>query len=151
MLRKHVRGLVVMLAALGMLGFTACDDGDDIATVEVLLSEWIVEPNVSEVDAGEVAFEADNQGGETHELVVVRSDDPADLPTDESGVVDESQIADEDFIGEIEEFASKEQRSATFTLAAGSYVLFCNIVETEEDGTVESHFVEGMVNTLEAT
>ncbi len=31
-------------------------------------------------------------------------------------------------------------------LVAGDYVLFCTIVETEADGTIESHLEEGMVS-----
>lgn len=114
------------------------------ADVTVVLGEWIVEPTPTSATAGEVAITADNQGGEAHELVVVRADDAAALPTDADGAVDEEQIAEEDFIGEIEEFPNGEQRSADFDLEAGTYVLFCNITETEDDGEVESHFEEGM-------
>lgn len=116
--------------------------------VTVVLGEWIVEPTPTSVEADGVAFVADNQGGEEHELVVVRADDPTDLPTDADGAVDEAQIPEEDFIGEIEEFPNGEQRTATFDLEPGTYVLFCNITETEDDGEVESHFVEGMATTL---
>ena len=101
-------------------------------------------------NAHELTFTADNQGGEDHEMVVVRADDPADLPTDADGAVDEEQIAEDDFIGEIEEFPSSEQETATFEMDAGTYVLFCNITETEDDGEVESHFAEGMVTTFTA-
>ncbi len=68
--------------------------------------------------------------------------------TDDDGGVDESQIPEEDLIGEIEEFPSGEQRTATFELDAGTYVLFCNITETEADGTIESHFAKGMATTF---
>lgn len=118
------------------------------ADVTVLLSEWIVEPTPTSVGADGVTFLADNQGGDTHEMVVVRADDPTDLPTDEDGAVDESQIPEGDFIGEIEEFPSGEQRTGTFDLEPGTYVLFCNITEIEDDGEVESHFAEGMSTTF---
>ena len=52
--------------------------------------------------------------------------------------------------GEIEPFPGGETCEGGFELEAGSYILFCNIVETEEDGTVESHFEEGMVTTVAA-
>lgn len=118
------------------------------ADVTVVLGEWIVEPTPTSGTAGSVAITADNQGGEAHEMVVVRADDPADLPTDDDGAVDESQIPDDDLLGEIEEFPEGEQRSATFDMDAGTYVLFCNITETEDDGEVESHFAEGMATTF---
>lgn len=116
--------------------------------VSVVLGEWIVEPTPTSADAGELTFTADNQGGEEHEVVIVRAADPSDLPTDADGTVDEAQIPESDFIGEIEEFPSGEQRTATFAMDAGTYVLFCNITETEDDGEVESHFAEGMATTF---
>ena len=118
------------------------------ADVTIVLGEWVVDPTPTSAAAGELTFTADNQGGEDHEVVVVRADDPADLPTDADGAVDEEQIAEDDFIGEIEEFPSGEQETATFEMDAGTYVLFCNITETEDDGDVESHFAEGMVTTF---
>lgn len=118
------------------------------ADVTVLLSEWIVEPTPPSVGADGVTFLADNQGGDTHELVIVRADDLSDLPTDENGAVDESQIPEADFIGEIEEFPSGEQRTGSFDLEPGTYVLLCNITEVEDDGEVESHFAEGMATTF---
>lgn len=118
------------------------------ADVTVVLGEWIVEPTPTSADAGELTFTADNQGGEAHEMVVVRADDAADLPTDADGAVDETEIPEEDFLGEIEEFPNGEQRTATFAMDAGTYVLFCNITETLDSGEVESHFVEGMATTF---
>lgn len=117
------------------------------AEVTVLLSEYIVEPDPTSASAGDITFVADNQGGETHELVIVRGDDPSALPTDDDGAVDEDQIPEDDFIGEVEDVASGEQQETVLALESGSYVLFCNIVE-EEDGEVESHFAEGMYNTF---
>jgi hypothetical protein len=118
--------------------------------VNVVLGEWVVEPDPPAAPAGSLTIVADDQGGEDHELVIVRADDPADLPTDEDGAVDEEGIAQEDFIGEIEDVASGTQRSGTFTLDPGTYVFFCNVVEEEEGGEVESHFAEGMHATFTA-
>jgi hypothetical protein len=131
-------------------GATESPDAEVASDVIVVLGEWVVDPTPTSAAAGELTFTADNQGGEDHEMVVVRADDPADLPTDADGAVDEEQIAEDDFIGEIEEFPSGEQETATFEMDAGTYVLFCNITETEDDGEVESHFAEGMVTTFTA-
>jgi hypothetical protein len=81
------------------------------ADVTVLLSEWIVEPTPTSAEADGVTFVADNQGGDAHEMVVVRADSPADLPKDEDGAVDEAQIPEDEFTGEIEEFPNGAQRT----------------------------------------
>lgn len=51
-------------------------------TVGVTLQEWAVIPAASSVEAGEVTFEATNEGpDDPHELVVVRTDlSPEALP-----------------------------------------------------------------------
>lgn len=111
--------------------------------VDVVLGEWVVEPDPAEVEAGSVTFLADNAGSEVHELVIVRA--TRDELTVTDGQVDEEALPDGAFIGEIEGFPAGETCEGTFELAAGDYTLFCNIVETEEDGTLESHYEEGMV------
>lgn len=119
--------------------------------VSVLLSEFIVTPEPAEVAAGTVTLAADNKGGDAHELVVVKAADAASLPKADDGSVDEDALPEGAFIGEIEPFPSKTTCEGTFTLGVGSYVLFCNIVEEEEDGTIENHFTNGMVATLAVT
>jgi hypothetical protein len=109
--------------------------------VDVTLTEFQVTPDTSSVPAGQVYFLADNRGAETHELVVVRSDLQPDALPVVDGAVPEDDV---DFIGEIEGFAAGSQASGVFDLEAGSYVLFCNLVETEESGEIESHYEEGM-------
>lgn len=136
--------------AVGAAAPSAAGSAMPEGTVHVVLSEWIVEPDPGTAPAGDVTFLADDQGGDEHELVMVRADDPADLPTDADGTVDEDQIAEDDFIGEIEELEPGTQDEATFTVEPGTYVLFCNITE-DEDGEVVSHFAEGMHTTFTVT
>ena len=65
------------------------------------------------------------------------------------GVVDEAQIPATDQMGEVRTYASKKTAKKTFTLKAGKYILFCNMVEDDPDtGETESHFAEGMVSTF---
>jgi hypothetical protein len=114
------------------------------AAIDVRLLEFTVAADPTSASAGEVTFNAANIGQDPHELVVIRTDlAPEALPTSEDGSVDEAGEGIE-VIGEIEEFAAGGEESATFTLEAGSYVLICNVVEEEDDGTVESHYAEGM-------
>lgn len=131
---------VVVLAAL----LVGCGGGSDTTGVDVGLKEFAVTPDPVEVDAGETEFTADNIGTEVHEMVIVRAKSAADLPTDADGAVDEEQIAKDDQVGEVEDVPKGKTKSISFDLKAGDYVIFCNIVDDEPDGTKLSHFKQGM-------
>jgi hypothetical protein len=96
------------------------------------------------VPAGKITFDAGNAGQEAHELVVVRADDPSTLPLAADGTVDEEKLPEGAFVGEIEPFPANQHCTGTFQLAAGRYALFCNILETEADGSKENHYANGM-------
>jgi uncharacterized cupredoxin-like copper-binding protein len=136
--------VVVATAAL-LLSAAGCGDDDDDggAEVDVVLSEFIVDPREDSVEAGKVTFALDNQGGETHEFVVVEAASADDLPVDEDGAFEEDSV-----LAEVEEIEAGETAELTLDLEPGDYVLLCNIVEEEEDGEVESHFAEGMHATF---
>ena len=119
------------------------------AKVAVGLSEWSVTPKPPSVQAGTITFEAANTGADAHELVVVRADDPATLPLSADGIVDEAKLPEGALVGEIEAFPAKQTCQGTFKLAAGRYALFCNLLETEADGTKENHYATGMHTAFE--
>jgi uncharacterized cupredoxin-like copper-binding protein len=121
--------------------FVAC--GDDGTEVNVTLSEFVVEPEEDSAEAGEVTFRPQNEGGETHEFLVVEADSADDLPTDEDGAFDEEGFGEDNVLGEVEDIEAGDDGELTLDLEAGSYVMMCNLVE-EEDGESESHFAEGM-------
>jgi hypothetical protein len=131
-----------LLAVLGACG----DGGDESQTIDVVESEWIVQPKPDSVEAGDVTFNADNQGGEEHELVIIKGDDPVSLPTKADGSVDEEQLGDVE-VGHIEGIQAGDAKSDTFKLMKGSYILLCNIVD--EMGDV--HYAEGMVSSFTVT
>lgn len=110
--------------------------------VAVTLAEWSVAPTPASAPAGTVTFRARNDGKEPHELVVVKGDRPDGLPV-KDGQVEEDALPQGAFVGEVEEFPPGETCPGTFPLAAGPYVLFCNIVE-KMGTTVESHYQQGM-------
>ena len=116
--------------------------GDDNA-VKVTLTEWAVVLDKTSALAGSVAFTVTNAGTKfKHEFVVIKTDlDPADLPADSTGKVDEAG-AGIAFIGEVEELEIGATQDASFDLTAGKYVLICNIVETGAGH--ESHYTQGM-------
>jgi uncharacterized cupredoxin-like copper-binding protein len=132
-----------VLAVAGAVSVVAggCGGGGG-GTVEVTLQEFAVGPSVATIGAGDVTFEATNNGpDDDHELVVIKTDlGITELPTDENGAVDEAGAGIE-VIGEIEEFPPGETDSATFNLDAGNYVLICNIWDESEQ---EAHYQEGM-------
>lgn len=141
---RVVKG-VIGIAVLALV-VAAC--GSSGSEVDVSLYEWGVEPSPTSVDAGEVTFTATNDGGEAHEMVVVKGIAPEDLPTNDDGSINEDELSEDVFLGEVEEIEPGEDGSVTFDdLEAGEYTIFCNIVETD-NGETESHFAQGMVSTF---
>lgn len=120
-------------------------------TLHVDLGHMVITPPDPTVPAGAVNIVATNVDTEPHELVVIRGDDRASLPTDEHGAFDEEAFDAADVIGEIEPFPGGESCNGVFDLEPGSYLLLCNITEVMDDGMVESHFAMGMVTSLTVT
>jgi len=147
---RRISSPVVVATAVLLLSAAGCgdDDDDEGAEVDVVLSEFIVDPAEESVEAGDVTFALDNQGGETHEFVVVEAASADDLPVDDDGAFDEEAFGEDNVLGEVEDIEAGDTAELTLDLEAGDYVLLCNIVEEEEDGEVESHFAEGMHTTF---
>jgi uncharacterized cupredoxin-like copper-binding protein len=108
----------------------------------VTVQEFSVLPEASSASAGEVTFTVTNTGpDDVHEFVVIRTDlDPAALPTDDTGAVDEAGEGIE-VVDEIEDIAVDATESVTVNLEAGSYALICNIYDKAEN---EAHYKMGM-------
>jgi uncharacterized cupredoxin-like copper-binding protein len=138
---RGIRWPMVAIAFL-LLSAAGCGDDDDGegAEVDVVLSEFIVDPSEDSVEAGEVTFALDNQGGETHEFLVVEAASADALPVDDDGAFDEEA---DGVVDEVEDIEAGDTAELTLDLEAGDYVLLCNVVE-DEDGEPESHFAEGM-------
>jgi len=136
--RHRARALV--LSMIGVIFVAGCSAGG--GTVKVTLSEWSVAPDKTEISAGSVTFEVSNTGpNDIHEFVVIRTDLAAGaLPVDSTGKVDEAGGGME-VEGEIEDIAVDGSDSLTLDLAAGSYILLCNIYDEDEH---EAHYSEGM-------
>jgi uncharacterized cupredoxin-like copper-binding protein len=148
--KAALTGLAVIAFAVAACGTSATPTTNTPepagpATVDVTLQEWAVVPSVTSVKAGSVTFNAKNAGPkEQHEMVVMKTDlGILDLPKGADGKVDE-EGAGVKAIGEIEEFAVGATGSVTLDLAAGKYVLICNVVDS--DGT--SHYGKGMTTAF---
>jgi uncharacterized cupredoxin-like copper-binding protein len=150
-------GIAAALAITAVL-LSACgsdDDGGDAettqaattdgASVAVTLQEFAVSADPASVPAGSVTFDVTNTGpDDVHEFVIIRTDLGAtELPVDEDGAVLEDGES-MTVIDEIEDLAVDDTQTLTVDLAAGTYVLICNILQEEPDGTLEAHYAEGM-------
>jgi len=135
----------IAVVSVALVTLAACS-GDGGGTVDVTLQEFSIATDPATVDAGEVVFDATNDGpNDVHEFVVFRTDlDPTALPTDENGAVVETGEGIE-LIGEIEDIPVGETQSVTLELEAGNYVLICNIWDEDEQ---EAHYQEGMRTTF---
>ncbi len=119
------------------------------STVNVTLQEFAVLPDVASVPAGSVTFVVTNSGPEdVHELVVIKSDLAiGDLPVDGDGKVTED-VEGVTLIGELEDVAVDAVDEVVLDLEPGKYVLICNILQTEPDGSLEAHYGMGMRTRL---
>jgi uncharacterized cupredoxin-like copper-binding protein len=111
-------------------------------TVDVIVQEFSVLPEVATAPAGEVTFVVTNDGpDDLHEFVIIQTDlAPDALPTDANGMVDEAG-GGMTVIDEIEDIEVGDTQEVTATLAAGNYALICNIYDADED---EAHYEMGM-------
>ena len=160
---RRLTPTLIVVAAL-TLGFTACSNGDSSSadgsaseaasasapatgatTVGVTLSEFAVALDATSAPAGTVTFNVTNSGpDDVHEFVIVQTDlGLTELPTDEDGaVIEESEGLTP--VDEVEDVAVGASEDLTVDLEAGNYVLICNIVQKEPDGSMEAHYAEGM-------
>lgn len=146
MLATGVRGAVLVGVGLLVSLAVACGGGDEegdsgdgggsagssSGSIAVTLEEWAVKPASAKATAGEVTFKAQNKGATPHELAVVQTDaDPAKL-VQASGLVDEKQVK---VLGRTKQLAAGKNEELKLKLAAGKYVLICNIA---------AHYGQGM-------
>jgi hypothetical protein len=114
------------------------------SNVNVELAEFHVSPDRSSVPAGHVHFHVSNVGEDMHEFLVIRTDLAPDmLPVNTDGSYEEDGPGTH-LLDEIELVPSGESRDLDIDLAAGHYVLICNMVHMEEDGEIEVHYQLGM-------
>ena len=130
-LRAMVAGAVLLLAACG--GQTASG-----GSVGVTLTDKGVTLAQTSVNAGAVTFSVKNSGTIEHELVVIKTDVPADKiqpDPDEAGKMSEAGS-----LGESGDLTAGEAKDFTLNLTPGKYVLMCN---------QPGHYMVGMHVALE--
>jgi uncharacterized cupredoxin-like copper-binding protein len=150
------------LAAAAVLVLAACGDdstaskettaksaqGAQIVTVTGV-SDYKFEVSSTKLKAGSTTFKFTNNDDKSHEMVLFKTDLATDkLPADAAtGKVDE-EGAGITTLGEVPEVGQSESGELTADLTPGTYLLVCNVVEKEADGTEKSHFTHGMHATL---
>jgi len=144
--------LCFIITAASTLGLVGCSNDEvDVleipqgrTSVDVALGEFFVRPAQSSSASGNLRFMVNNQGTLDHEFIVVRSDlAPDALPMNPDGSFDEEGSGVE-VIDEAEDIAPGTTHEMDLLLQNGSYVLLCNRVVPQPDGTVMSHYMMGM-------
>ena len=113
------------------------------ADVVAHLQDFKIDLSTDQVGAGDVVFGLENQGPTVHELVVARTDLPADdLPLGPDGLSVDEDTPNIRVLGEDEHVQLTEQGLLELALKEGHYVVFCNL---------EGHYLGGMRTDLEVT
>jgi uncharacterized cupredoxin-like copper-binding protein len=104
--------------------------------INVLLQDFKVQRDAAVVPAGTVSFHIRNQGPTTHEFIVVRTDRAPDkLPLQRDGLTVNEEAPGIDLLDEAEGLDIDDRQTLVLDLAAGHYVMYCNL---------EGHYLGGM-------
>lgn len=127
----------LVLAVAVALVVAACGSSSSPApggasTVTAELSEWAMALDSATGKAGSITFNVKNNGEKEHEFVIVKTDLKADSLPVVDDEVDESAFEPVD---EIEDIAAGATPTLKVDLAAGHYVILCNLT---------SHYAKGM-------
>jgi uncharacterized cupredoxin-like copper-binding protein len=110
--------------------------------VNVLLDDFKVRRDAVIVPAGTVSLSIRNQGPTTHELIVVRTDRAPDkLPLQDDGLTVDEEAPGIKLLDEAEGLDIDDRQTMVLDLAAGNYVMYCNL---------EGHYLGGMHAELTA-
>jgi uncharacterized cupredoxin-like copper-binding protein len=108
--------------------------------VNVRLEDFKVRRDAAVVSAGTVSFRILNQGPTTHQFIVVRTDRAPDkLPLQRDGLTVNEDAPGIDFLDEVGGLDIDDRQTLVLRLAAGHYVLYCNL---------EGHYLGGMYAAL---
>ena len=132
---------------LGALVVAACNKhtAPSPLPVAVTLRSFHITLGQSTVQAGTIIFTVTNRADEDHhEFLVIRTDRAPDaLPTEANGSYEENGPGTQ-LLDEIDDVAPGETKQLSINLTEGNYVVICNMVHLEDDGTLEVHYAKGM-------
>jgi uncharacterized cupredoxin-like copper-binding protein len=138
---RTARRTYLVAVGAGVTALAGCGGGGGGGNVAatVVLSEWEVFFSEDPVPTGEVTLKVQNDGENTHELTLVRSDrQSGQLPTDDQGRVREGEV---NVVGQVEGIESGNSKNMDLQLEEASYVGFCNI---------DNHYEQGMHDSVDA-
>jgi uncharacterized cupredoxin-like copper-binding protein len=126
---KLRRGLA--LVAIGGLLVSCASSGPTAGPISATLKEWEISVSSTTIKAGAITFNITNDGDKEHEFVIRKTDLQSDkLVLNAEGEVTEddpslTEVGDPSELAEIK--SGSNDRTITVTLAAGHYVIFCNL------------------------
>ncbi len=131
---------LILQFTAGLLGSLGPSPGAE-AKVDVSLTEFVIERSLASAPAGMVTFNVSSDGAIFHNLRIIATDLPPDgLPADDATFsVDESQL---DVVGSTADLDPGDTEELTVDLAAGNYVLICNIPTHYDIGMTVAFSVE---------
>jgi uncharacterized cupredoxin-like copper-binding protein len=131
----------VLLSSLFVVALIAAGCTKKGGGIDATLKDFTISLSASTVDAGKVTFNVQNDGPSAHEFVVVQTDTAeGDLPVGDDGTVEESAL---EVVDEKEDIPPDSSTTLEIDdLAAGSYVIICNIA---------GHYQQGMHAGLTAS
>jgi uncharacterized cupredoxin-like copper-binding protein len=138
--RRWAWALALVLAALALaVSLTVARRQEPTPSgtpVNVLLKDFKVRQDAAVVPAGTVRFRILNQGPTTHEFIVIRTDRAPDkLPLQRDGLTVNEDAPGINLLDEAEGLDIDDRQTLVLDLAAGIYVLYCNL---------EGHYLGGM-------
>jgi hypothetical protein len=108
--------------------------------VNVLLEDFRVREDAAVVPPGTVSFRIRNQGPTSHEFILVRTDRAPDkLPLQSDGLTVDEEARGVELLDEAEGLDIDDRETLVLDLAAGHYVMYCNL---------EGHYLGGMYAAL---
>ena len=108
--------------------------------VNVLLEDFRVREDAAVVPPGTVSFRIRNQGPTSHEFILVRTDRAPDkLPLQSDGLTVDEEAPGIKLLDEADGLDIDDRETMVLDLAAGQYVMYCNL---------EGHYLGGMYAAL---
>jgi hypothetical protein len=146
-----VRLLFGLGALFSLLAFAiGCGSSTDVGKVNVTLAEWSIVTDPTSIPKGTVEFTIKNDGDQKHDLLILRTNIPADqLPTKADGSVN-LDATDIKLEHQIDEIDGGDKTGRTFDMDAGTYVLISNLVD-DNNGTKVAQYGKGMHTSFTVT